>query len=148
MLMSKVFHLLFLFFYLIKEGNCRTDNLQAINFLPARLLNGILKNSTIELQPKRTSTSSKEHSLCLRVKFFSWNNNYIIASKTIMLRFEKLSTHKGTVVMGEFQRRFSWENSMEISPATWNSICLLYSGMSFSASLYINGKEVKYYYKK
>jgi hypothetical protein len=63
-------------------------------------------------------------------------------SKTIMLYFEKINNFKAQLGIGEFMHRFSWENVMEISHTTWNSICILHSTLNFSVSLFINGKQV------
>jgi hypothetical protein len=140
MLIVKVLYLLF--FCLIVECYGQTDKLLAINFLSARTIFYKIKNSTIELQPKRTSSTSRDHSICLRVKFLSWNTNQLISSKTIKLFLEKINNFKAQLVIGAFMHRFSWENSMEISHPTWNSICILHSTMNFSVSLFINGKQV------
>jgi hypothetical protein len=138
MLTIKVLYLLF--FLLIVECYGETDKLLAINFLSARTITSEIKNRTIKLQPKRTS--SKEHLICLRVKFLSWNTNQLISSKTINLFLEKINNFKAQLVIGAFMHHFSWENSMEISLPTWNSICILHSTMNFSVSLFINGKQV------
>ncbi len=138
MLTTKIFYLLF--FCFIEKCYGGTDKLLEINFLPARSYLFKIKNNTIELQPKQST--SREHSICLRVKFFSWNTNQLIASKKILLFLEKINNFKAHLGIGQFVHRFSWENSMEISHTTWNSICILHSTLNFSVSLFINGKQV------
>ena len=145
MLINKVFSLLSI--CLIEGCYGRSDQLPAISFLPGRIVNAKIKNNTIELQPNHSkSSSSREYTLCLRVNFLSWNTNYLITSRTIMLYFEKRSNFKGTLSIGEFQQRFSWENLVVMSYTTWYSFCLLYSAKSNSVSFFINGKEVANYY--
>ena len=115
-----------------------------LRFLPVSVQQSALSTSTVEIQPDVKVGSTAGYSFCLTVNFMTWDQNCLISSKNIELIFKNYLAARGTGVLrnGKFKHPFRWENAMEISYTSWNTICAVYNGLNRTLNLNINGEQV------
>jgi hypothetical protein len=98
--------------------------------------------NNIAIQPKMLVSSYTGFSICMRVLFKSWNENWLVYSNHTKVRLSNIKIGQGFFRHLKHFIFFNWTQVMPVSVNNWNSMCFAYNVIKCSIMITINGFNV------
>ena len=105
----------------LSSGNFAIDDIQS-------------KNNNLIIQPNHVKNPPSGYTLCLRLKFRTWQEQVIFSSPSLTLEF-----HRSAMLLkhGNGFYWFDWKGHMTVSYHAWNSICIIHNSLNLTLEVRI-----------
>jgi len=118
---------------------CSINEKMVITFFPS---SDPVMTNIVKIQPKPSSSVTTGYTFCMRTKFVSWNDHYLLVSNHTRIQLRDYKIGNGSFVRGPYSYIFNWKQAMPVSVNNWNSMCFTYDTMKCSVMITINGFDI------
>ena len=101
------------------------------------------RDNYFEILPNQENVNSLDFSICLRCRFWTWNDKIVFSSNVM----ELFLTNQNNVFELLSQTIEFPLDSLKVSPTLWNSFCFVHNSTNSSVTVDINGfKDISHIY--
>ena len=97
-----------------------------------------------EILPNQENVKSLDFSICLRCRFWTWNDMVVFVTETMKLELSLVRSN----FFGFLGQAFPFPlAALKVSPTLWNSFCFIHNSTNSSVTVDVNGfKDISHFY--